>query len=131
MTPADRPLSPFMIPGYYRLQLTSALSFAHRATGVALAVGAVLLVWWLLAASAGPGPYAVAQAFLGSWLGVLLLIGWTFAFFYHLCNGIRHLVWDSGHGFELGSAYASGWTVLGASAALSLIALIAGFVNWG
>lgn len=130
MRHADRPLSPFMIPQAYRLQLTSALSFSHRLTGVALAIGTILLVWWLLAAAAGPGPYAGVEAFLGSWLGVLLLIGWTFSFFFHLCNGIRHLVWDTGRGLDLKTTYASGWTVLAASAALSVIALVAGFAQW-
>lgn len=128
MRQAGRPLSPHL--QIYKPQLTSVLSILHRATGVALAAGTLLLVWWLLAAASGPAAYGQAQAFLGSWLGILLLIGWTFALFFHLCNGIRHLLWDSGYGFDLATTYATGWTVVGASAGLTLIAIIAGVMQW-
>src|SRR5258708_16088954 len=93
MTPAQRPLSPHL--QVYRWQLTSVMSILHRATGIALSLGAILLVWWLGAASDGPEPYAAVQRFLGSWIGLLLLFGWSLALFYHLCNGVRHLVWDT------------------------------------
>ena len=89
------------------------LSILHRATGVALSVGTILLVWWLVAAADGPGGLCQVQGFLGSWLGLLLLFGWSVALFYHLCNGIRHLCWDTGHGLDLHSVYAGGWAVLG------------------
>jgi succinate dehydrogenase / fumarate reductase cytochrome b subunit len=116
MTPAERPLSPFLI---YKPQLTSMLSFSHRATGVALGVGTLFLVWWGgVAAARTPPP--------SSWLGLLMLLGWTFSFFFHLCNGIRHLFWDAGYGFELRTTYASGWTVLAASGVLTVIAVAAG-----
>jgi succinate dehydrogenase / fumarate reductase cytochrome b subunit len=128
MRQAGRPLSPHL--QIYKPQITSVLSIAHRITGVALSVGTLLLVWWLLAAAAGPAAYAQAQAFIGSWLGILLLIGWAYALFFHLCNGIRHLVWDAGHGFDLATTYASGWAVVAASAGLTLIAVIAGIVQW-
>ena len=128
MTSDPRPLSPHL--QIYRWQLTSVLSILHRATGVALSVGAILLVWWLGAASDGPGPYAAFQHFMGSWLGLLLLFGWSASLFYHLCNGIRHLWWDTGHGFELKTAYATGWAVVAASAALTVIAWIAGLSHW-
>ena len=95
-----------------------------------LSVGAVLLVWWLLAAASGPDAYDVVQGFLGSWLGLLLLFGWTVSLFYHLCNGIRHLVWDTGVGLDLKSTYATGWTVVVATAILTLIAWVAGIVRW-
>jgi succinate dehydrogenase / fumarate reductase, cytochrome b subunit len=131
MTPAERPLSPFQLGSTYRLQLTSALSFSHRATGVALSVGTVFLVWWLVAAATSDQAFAAAQWFFGSWLGLLMLLGWTFAFFFHLCNGIRHLVWDAGYGFELRTVYASGWTVLAASVVLTVIAFIAGLLVRG
>ena len=124
-----RPLSPHL--QIYRWQLTSVLSILHRATGVALAVGTLLLVYWLVAAAAGPDAFATAQAFIGSILGRLLLFGWTVALFYHLANGIRHLLWDAGRGFELRTAYASGWTVVVAAVALSLIAWIAGYASRG
>jgi succinate dehydrogenase cytochrome b subunit len=123
MTPAERPLSPFLI---YKPQLTSMLSFSHRATGVALGVGTLFLVWWLFAAATSPGAFATARWFFGSWLGLLMLLGWTFSFFFHLCNGIRHLFWDAGYGFELRTTYASGWTVLAASGVLTVIAVAAG-----
>lgn len=115
-----RPLSPHL--QVYRPQLTSVMSITHRATGIALSVGTVMLVWWLVAAAAGPGPFAAAQWFLGSWLGVILLLGWTWSLFYHLCAGIRHLVWDSVHGLELPEVYRGGWIVVGASAVLTILA---------
>jgi len=123
-----RPLSPHL--QIYRWQLTSVLSILHRAAGVALAVGAILLVWWLGAASDGPAPYAAFQGFIGSWFGLLLLFGWSVALFYHLCNGIRHLVWDTGRGLELTTVYASGWTVVAATAVLTIVAWIAGISAW-
>ena len=128
MSPAERPLSPHL--SIYKPQLTSVLSITHRGTGLALSVGSVALVWWLVAAASGDAAYATAQNFWGSWLGVLLLLGWSYAVFFHLCNGIRHLFWDAGWGFELKTAYASGWTVVAASAALTLIAWLAGLSLW-
>ena len=124
-----RPLSPHL--QVYRWQLTSVMSILHRVSGVALTAGALLLVWWLVAAAAGPGPYAQVQWFLGSPLGLLLLFVWTAALFYHLCNGLRHLWWDAGHGFELPSVYASGWIVAAATGVLTVISWIAGLVLWG
>jgi len=128
MTPAQRPLSPHL--QIYKPQLTSVLSISHRATGVALSIGAVLLVWWLVAAATGDGAYAAAQGFWHSWLGLLVLLGFTFSLFFHLCNGIRHLFWDAGYGFELKQTYLSGLAVLATSAALTLIAWIAALVAW-
>jgi len=119
-----RPLSPHL--QIYRPQLTSVLSITHRATGVALAVGTLLLTWWLIAAATGPEAYAVVQGFLASWIGRLLLLGWTLSLFYHLCNGIRHLFWDVGYGFELRTTYVSGWLVL-----LATIVLTAATWYWG
>jgi succinate dehydrogenase / fumarate reductase, cytochrome b subunit len=124
MTPAQRPLSPHL--QIYRPQLTSMLSITHRLTGIALSVGGLFLVWWLVAAASSDGAFAAAQWFFGSWLGLLMLLGWTFCFFFHLLNGIRHLVWDTGRGFDLATAYASGWTVVAASAALTVVAFISG-----
>ena len=114
-----RPLSPHL--QIYRWQLTMTLSILHRITGVGLAIGAILFVWWLGAASDGPESYTGMQHFLGSWLGLLLLFGWTVALFYHLCNGVRHLAWDAGYGFELRSASRSGFTVLAATVLLTAI----------
>jgi succinate dehydrogenase / fumarate reductase cytochrome b subunit len=128
MRQADRPLSPHL--QIYKPQLTSVLSISHRATGLALSVGTLLLSWWLLAAATGPEAYVQAQFFIGSWFGVLLLVGWTFSLFFHLCNGIRHLMWDSGHGLDLATTYATGWAVVASSAALTLIAVVAGLLQW-
>jgi succinate dehydrogenase / fumarate reductase cytochrome b subunit len=119
----SRPLSPHL--QIYRWQLTSVLSILHRMTGIALSAGAILLVWWLGAASDGPEAYAAFENFIGSWFGLLLLFGWSVALFYHLCNGIRHLWWDSGRGLELKSVYISGWTVVVATIGLTVIAWIA------
>jgi len=128
MRSADRPLSPHL--QIYRWQLTSVLSILHRATGVALSAGAILLVWWLVAAASGPEAFEGVEDFLGSWLGLLLLFGWTVSLFYHLCNGIRHLVWDTGRALDLKSVYAGGWVVVGATGVLTLIAWVAGISRW-
>ena len=126
MTPAQRPLSPHL--GIYKWQLTSVMSIMHRATGLALAVGTIVLVWWLVAAASGEGEFAAARWFFGSWLGLVVLLGWCASFFYHLANGIRHLAWDSGYGFELPNVYRSGYAVVGATVVLTAIAFIAGLV---
>jgi succinate dehydrogenase / fumarate reductase cytochrome b subunit len=128
MRSADRPLSPHL--QVYRWQLTSVLSILHRATGVWLSAGAILLVWWLVAAASGPEAYDGVEDFLGSWIGLLLLFGWTVALFYHLCNGIRHLVWDTGHALDLKNTYIGGWTVVAATAVLTLAAWVAGISRW-
>jgi succinate dehydrogenase / fumarate reductase cytochrome b subunit len=124
MTPAERPLSPHL--QIYKPQLTSMLSISHRLTGLALGAGTLFLVWWLVAAASGDAAFATAQAFFGSWLGLLLLFGWTFSFFFHLCNGVRHLMWDTGYGLDLRTAYMTGWAVLAASGVLTLAAFAAG-----
>ncbi|NQW10655.1 MAG: succinate dehydrogenase, cytochrome b556 subunit [Alphaproteobacteria bacterium] len=119
MNADKRPLSPHL--QVYKPQLTSVLSISHRATGVALSVGTMLLVWWLFAAASGPDAFAVVQGFLGSWFGYLVLFGFSYALMYHLCNGIRHLFWDAGLGFELEIVYKSGWATVIASAALTVL----------
>ncbi len=129
MANQNRPLSPHL--QVYRPQLTSVLSILHRFTGVALVVGSVLLVYWLAAAATGAGAYETAQTLIGSWIGRLLLFGWTFALFYHLCNGIRHLFWDIGMGFELADAYRSGWLVVIATVALTLGSWVLGYAVMG
>lgn len=126
---ADRPQSPNI--QIYRPQLTSVLSITNRITGVALSFAAVGLVVWLIAATAGPQPYAAVQNALGSTIGQIVLFAVTFAFFFHLCAGIRHLAWDAGYGFELGAIYASGWVVVVASALLTAVAWIAALFMGG
>ena len=125
----NRPLSPHL--QVYKPQLTSVLSIFHRATGVFLVVGTLLLVYWLLALAAGPEAYASAQGFLGSNLGRVILFPWVFALFYHLCNGIRHLFWDAGMGFEIKTLYASGVAVIAASAVITLLAFVAAYAMRG
>lgn len=125
----QRPLSPHL--QVYRLQLTSVLSIFHRITGMVLVGGLVLLTWWLIAAAAGPGAFGVAQAFLGSWFGLLVLFGISCALFYHLCNGVRHLIWDSGHLLEIEGVYRSGWVMLGAAVALTIVAWAIGLAVGG
>lgn len=120
MEKRERPLSPHL--QIYRPQLTSVLSITHRASGLALVVGTLVLVYWLVAAASGAEAYASAQALLGSWPGRIVLIGFSFALFYHLCNGIRHLFWDVGLGFELKTAYASGHAVIAASVSMTVLA---------
>ena len=129
MSPQNRPLSPHL--QVYRPQLTSMLSILHRITGIALGVGTLVLVYWLVALSLGPGAYASAEAVIGSFLGRLLIFGWSLALFYHLCNGIRHLFWDAGYGFELENAYRSGWAVIAASLALTVLAWVIGYAVMG
>lgn len=129
MASQNRPLSPHL--QVYKPQLTSVLSITHRATGVALAVGTLLLVWWLVAAATGESAFADVQAFIGSWFGRLLLFGWSYALFYHLCNGIRHLFWDAGKGMELDAAYASGRLVVAASIVLTAAVWVWAYATMG
>jgi succinate dehydrogenase / fumarate reductase cytochrome b subunit len=124
-----RPLSPNI--QIYRPQLTSVLSIANRITGVVLSLGAVGLVIWLTAVAMGPGAYGKVQGLVASWGGRIVLFGFTFAFFMHLCGGIRHLVWDTVHGFELRSIYISGWAVVAGSVVLTLAAWAASLLLAG
>lgn len=120
MAQRARPLSPFM---HYRWQYTNTLSILHRMTGVLLSFGFLLLVYWLAAAAAGAERYAAALQALGSPLAQLVLFGVTFSFCYHLLNGVRHLFFDMGRGFELATARKSGWAV-------AVGALVLGSVVW-
>jgi succinate dehydrogenase / fumarate reductase cytochrome b subunit len=117
----ERPIAPFMFPTWYRFQITSLLSIIHRFTGIGLAIGSILLAWWLVAVAAGGELYTATHAFIASPIGMLLLFLWSAAFFYHLCNGIRHLAWDAGYGFEIVDAYRSGYAVLAATAVLTAL----------
>jgi len=125
MTSRDRPLSPHL--QIYRWQWTMLLSIVHRMTGVALSVGTLLLVWWLVAVAMGPETYATVQSFMSHWFGRLVLLGFTWALFYHLSNGIRHLFWDTGRGYELSTGYGSAWLVVIASIVLTGLAWLAGY----
>ena len=122
MVAANRPLSPHL--QVYRPQITSVLSILHRVTGVALTLGTLLLTYWLVAAGYGAEQFETAQGVVGSWFGHLILWGFTFALFYHLFNGIRHLLWDFGWGFEIPQLKQSGYIMLAASVVFTLITLI-------
>ncbi len=110
MSKGDRPLSPHL--GIHRWHLTMAMSIVHRMTGVVLGAGAILFVAWLVSVAQGPAAFAVITGWLQGPFGVLLLLGWTFSFFYHLANGIRHMFWDVGRGFELHQTTTSGLVVI-------------------
>jgi succinate dehydrogenase / fumarate reductase cytochrome b subunit len=129
MSSTERPLSPHI--QVYRPQITSVLSILHRLTGVTLTLGTLLLTWWLVSAAYGPDAFADAQEFVGSWFGQLLLWGFTFALFYHLGNGIRHLAWDFGWGFELSQVRASGLAVLAFAVVGTLLTLIVAYATRG
>ena len=114
-----RPLSPHL--QVYAPQITSILSIMNRVTGIALSAGTLLLVWWLVAAASGPGAFAAVQGFVASPVGLFVLFGWTASLFFHFFNGIRHLAWDAGFGFDLPQTYASGWAVVAAAAVSTVL----------
>ena len=114
-----RPTSPHL--GVYKFAYTMTLSIIHRMTGVAASVGFLAFVWWLMALASGPDAYAAAMRLLMSPLAKLLLVGFTFSFAYHFCNGIRHLVWDTGRGLERAQARRSGALVVAASLLLTVL----------
>ena len=118
-----RPLSPHL--RIYRPQLTSLLSIAHRGTGVVLAAGSLFLVYWLDALASGADAYGHARAMISAWYGQILLFGFSFSLFYHLCNGVRHLFWDAGLGFEIDVVHRSGKAVVAVSVALTCLAWVA------
>ena len=124
----NRPLSPHL--QIYRPQITSVLSILHRVTGVALTLGTLMIAYWLIAAASGPESFAAAQDWVGSGLGVILLLGWSFGLFYHLCNGVRHLAWDIGLGFEIETLTQTGWVTVAVSGGLTLVSWIVALSLW-
>ncbi len=123
-----RPMSPHL--QVYKPQLTSVLSIMNRMTAIAISFGTLLMVWWLVAAAGGPKAFAGVQWFAGSIVGVLLLLGWTVALCYHTFGGIRHLAWDAGIGFSLPAVHRSGRITVAATAATSLLVIVAGLAVW-
>ena len=119
MARAERPLSPHL--QIYRWYFTMALSIAHRITGVGLALGLVLFTWWLLALASGPEAFATVHGVMVSWFGRLTLFLYTLTLFYHMANGIRHLAWDFGYGFDPGVARAAGAAVLAFAGGLTVL----------
>ena len=129
MTAHNRPLSPHL--QVYRPQITSILSITHRLTGIVLCAGAFLLTYWLMAATYGPESYSTAQSILGSWFGRLVLLGVVFSLWFHLANGIRHLAWDVGLGFELEHVRASGIVVIVVASVLTVATFIVAYAVGG
>lgn len=128
-TPVRRPLSPHL-QVYDMMQMTSALSVTHRATGIIWTGGAALMVWWLVAAAMGPEAFAWVQWFLGSFLGILALMGITAAAWFHTLAGVRHLFWDAGYGFDMPTTYKSGYAVLIGTAVLTALTWLALLMSW-
>jgi succinate dehydrogenase / fumarate reductase cytochrome b subunit len=114
-----RPTSPHL--GIYQWQIGNSLSILHRLTGLALSLGLAALCYWLVSLAGGEESYAQAAKLFASPVGLFVLVAWTFAFLYHLLNGVRHLFWDAGYGFERMQRHASGWFVVAGSMALTLI----------
>ena len=124
----QRPLSPHL--QVYKWPVSMALSIGHRISGVGLAIGTLLMTWWLVAAALSDGAFAAVQGVLSSVIGVLALMAWTAALIFHLFSGIRHLMWDIGVGFDDRSYRTSGWTVVVAVVAVTLIVWAVGLAVW-
>ena len=118
MSNGDRPLSPHL--QIYAWQWTMALSILHRASGVGLGIGTLILVWWLMALAAGPSAYETFTTVASSLVGQIILFGFSYGLFYHLLNGIRHLYWDAGQGFDPATVRMTGQLVM----AISLVVTV-------
>ena len=128
MAQTQRPVSPHL--QVYKWSVTMASSIFHRATGVALGVGTLVLAWWLIAAATSDDAYALVQGFLGSIVGRVIMLGFLWSLIYHMMNGLRHLLWDLGYGFEIGTAQKSGWLAF-IAATLATIAVAATMIVMG
>jgi len=118
-----RPLSPHL--DIYRWQISNTVSILHRVTGVGLAVGLIALAYWLCSLAAGEESYETARRGFSSVIGWVFLVGWIFSFHFHLLNGMRHLLWDAGYGYERTQRHASGWfAVLGAAVLTLAVCLL-------
>jgi succinate dehydrogenase / fumarate reductase cytochrome b subunit len=125
MSSNNRPLSPHL--DVYSLPLSALISIVHRGTGAFLSIGSIVLVWWLMALAGGEEAFMSAQSFMGSFFGRLILFGWSFALFFHLANGIRHLIWDAGYGFEKEAVEKSSLIVIGAAGFLTFFVWVIAF----
>ena len=123
-----RPLSPHL--QVYRWPLSMALSITHRVTGVGLGIGTLLLTGWLITAATSQSAFDSFQYFLGSAIGMFLLFCWTLALVFHLLTGLRHLWWDTGHGFEAKDYQNTGFAVLVGTAVLTVMIWVVGLVTW-
>jgi succinate dehydrogenase / fumarate reductase cytochrome b subunit len=127
--PVERPLSPHLF--IYKPMLTMLMSVAHRITGVGLYFGTLLLAWWLLAAATSPNAYAGIGSFMSSFVGRLILFGYTWALMHHMLGGIRHLIWDMGRGF---GAYEREWLAIASlvgSISLTIVIWVLGYLFMG
>jgi succinate dehydrogenase / fumarate reductase cytochrome b subunit len=124
----DRPLSPFLT---YRWTLTMAMSIVHRATGIALYAGTLLLAWWLIATASGPGAYANIQGFTSSWIGRVIVFGYTWALMHHMFSGIRHFIWDLGYGFSATERESLTWAALIAGICATVLIWIVAYAVGG
>ena len=127
--PQDRPMSPHL--QVWRWHVTMFTSIAHRATGLALYVGILILAGWVVALASGADAFDTYKALLGSPLGLLVLFGLTVAFLYHLANGVRHLFWDSGKGFEPKTADMTGWAVIVFGVVAAVLIWVIAFLGMG
>jgi len=125
---SERPLSPHL--QIYRPMLTTMMSIAHRITGMVLYAGTLLVVWWLIALASGPQYFNLVQDIAGSFLGRLVLFGYTWALLHHALGGIRHLIWDTGRGFGLDTIEWLARATLGGSLVLTLVVWIIGYSVW-
>ena len=125
----QRPMSPHL--QVYRPQISSILSIMSRVTGIVSTVGTLMLVWWLVAAAAGPHAYGIVQSFLHSPVGLFVLFGWTAALFYHFFAGLRHLAWDMGFGYDLQEMHSSGWAIIIATVVFTVAVWVIGLFMAG
>ena len=125
----NRPLSPHL--QIYRTEINMVMSIVHRLTGVALYLGTLVLVWWLTAAAVGPAYYEFVRGLLATWLGRLVLFGFTLALMLHLLGGIRHLIWDTGKGLDLKTVDRLGWLTLFGAILLTLVIWFAAYASKG
>lgn len=124
-----RPLSPFIT--IYRWPVTMATSITHRVTGMGLAVGSVVLAWWLVAIASGPEAYGMFNTVAASWIGQIALFGFAWSLAYHLLNGIRHLAWDTGYGFDIKTADMTGWLVIVLSVLIAIAVFAFAYLRHG
>jgi succinate dehydrogenase / fumarate reductase cytochrome b subunit len=124
-----RPLSPHL--QVYRMTLTMAMSIVHRITGAALYFGTILLAWWLIAVTVGPNAYANVEWFMGTWIGRLILFGYTWALLHHTLGGVRHLIWDLGRGFEPAEREMLTLASLIGSIVLTIVLWVVGYLAMG
>ena len=125
----ERPLSPHL--QIYRPMMTMMMSVAHRVTGAALYFGMLLLAWWLIAVASGPNAYGLFEAFIGSWIGLLILFGFTWALMHHMLGGLRHLIWDTLRGFEPAEREVLATSTLIGSVVLTLVLWVIGYLAMG